>query len=151
MSYVFCTNKNEIEILCNFPIETASYTSTLGQSLISFLNLNLDDYDALYRLFSISNTTINNDDAKYLFLKFPKTTHSIENNQIEHYIEEDCYPIDLALDFILQNQDTFSEIYMHPYIAYSNTFLEGTCLAFNDVYPEANLKDIQESLSLIHI
>ena len=45
---------------------------------------------------------------------------------------------------MLENDDSFAELYEHPFIRLSDTFLEGTLYNFDDYYVDSNLSELKE-------
>ena len=113
-----------------------SYEAPIGDLLFSFLELDLKQYNMLYDF--IGNTSCSIEKKKeYLSSEYPQTT-----NEFEILFQADT--AESFLPFLLMNQDTFYDIYQHPYLSCSVTFNEGHVCNFDDMYHDCNLAELQK-------
>ena len=143
-------NKDSNTILLN---ENAGFGTQLafGELLFSFLEIDLTGYDKLYKIIDSDNFSY--DDFLFLQSQYPQTYKNIIcRNAIPTIKNNDLANLQqLALPFLLENQDDFHCLYNHPVFEYTNISL-GAC-DFQRDHNELNFSYLQqycESLLISH-
>lgn len=148
MAYTkFLKDKTEIIILNLRTNECHGFP--LGNLLFSFLDLDLREYDALYKLcgfdhdFEVSS-------YNSLIVKYPKTAQKFGLQQLEKGSEDYIFGErdpdwlrEYASVFLLNNEDTFSDIYEHPFFYFSKYFEP---IEIVDIYEELDFYSYQQAI-----
>lgn len=135
---------------------TDSYIETdLGELLFDFLSLDFKEYDSLYEKVGYGGDGFEINDLKDLIKQYPKTAQDNENllkNFLSRYSHDDsCEIREYVSWFLLENRDSFTTLYQHPFINLSDTFIEGVLYDFNNYYYDINLAELQKIMTkLIH-
>ena len=140
MAYVkYIDDKKEILIYEERLNEIKAYK--LGDLLFSFLELDFTEYNEIYTFCGYDNdfdqSTIN-----FLKEKYPKTAEECTKDYV---VDQPNHIRDYSLDFLLNNMDTFGDLYSHPYLHFSTTIMEGCASSFESEYFDANFQDLQKT------
>lgn len=139
MAYVKYLKTNEILIY----EERHGYNESqkLGDMLFSFLELDLNEYNSLYTF--CSKNSFDQVAFKMLREKYPKTAQRYKSlyNRDDFICSDDCF-----LEFLFCNQDSFSDLYEHPYLYYSDTIMEGAAGTFSSEFYNADFFRLQSTI-----
>lgn len=114
----------------------------IGEILFSFLDLDLKKYGELYD-FSSYNKDFEYTDMQLIIKEYPKTAKKYERqlNRINLEISDDDLR-DIALYFLLDNQDNFAQLYEHIAFDYSDA-RETLPMQYSDLSQEIDFYNIQ--------
>lgn len=124
-------DKNSMEILVYDDKHQHGHGFPVGEMLFSFLELDLSEYNELYK--SLKYDVLRSDFNK-LIEKYPKTAKQYQLNPIsddEDYIEKDIR--EQCDVFLIANEDTFTTLYDHPYFYFSEIDLVGLQAFFTEL------------------
>lgn len=115
--------------------------SNLGELLFSFLDLDLSQYNDLYKLCGLGDT-LDCSTIDCLKIQYPKTTKRINYYSLDSFDDTK----DLCLYYLLENDDEFLDMYKHPYFSCSDTVLDGALGSFKIDYYDADFYEYQKNM-----
>lgn len=143
MAYITRNRKNGNIIILD-PMYDAGEEHPLGELLFSFLDLNLEEYKDVYNFIGYDNL-FNYSDFQSLGEKYPDTYNQIYPfiKRIDSDADEDVLR-SYSLYYLTENQDTFSELYQHPFFSYSDAVEATDLLSYRDVYEDLDFYSLQQ-------
>lgn len=142
MTYI-ALGKN-LNIILHDSLTHEEIESHLGDLLFSFLELNLEEYRNLYSFIGCAEDFCR-DDFRELCQTYPKTYTKMQECGYEPPDDEKDTLLDFALQFLLYNEDTFSDLYKHPFFSFSSALLLGGS-SYYSVYPDINFYNFQQKI-----
>lgn len=150
MAYIALNKNDKSEIMVmDHRIGKGSYLSgKIGNFLLPFLELDLKEYGNLFDFLSYDRG-FDYDDFQTLVDKYPKTSKEHRFFQrLDHNTDEDTLR-EYALFFLLDNRDTFSNLYENDAFWLSDSLFELVVSDFENLHPKIDFYNIQEHIKSI--